>query len=521
MKKPLYYHRIRKNRAGRWFWTLFARNGKKVATTGEGYARRCHAERMCFRLFGPLLALLLTVACSQAITPPATPTPPPPLPKRTTAVTVRLPDSTPVTAGDVQLFDDATPPHQASCAWVEPRLECDLGDIPYGVGARLIVRAGGLAEWNERIETKQDLGEIHLQPLDPPILDKTTLIRTAQENFGSIKLPGCGLHLDNLFDPFLLERWMNDRACFERMMEAHAIRGDNTVSVDPRAGYHGFNDADLWHDPATFAAFLRDIRRHTNTYGEHFRVRVFFGGDGHIDNMRTPGAFEHWLADVDAVAAAIEPYIEFTVPCWECRHDNSWLSARQYYDMLAVLARRFPRAVHSVHLVKGSSSPSSWPCDPAQAGSCTPGEAPPANDLDDPARGNEPGGWVYITDNGLADEFLYQVEDGSAYLWYDTWPANADAPPSVDTRGALGRWWDIAVRLGDDPWSAQTACAAPGFCGRRGWRQVAVKVWEFIYDAYWGRDPARATEAYAVEFCKKALAIGGWGCGSASYRRPQ
>jgi hypothetical protein len=48
---------------------------------------------------------------------------------------------------------------------------------------------------------------------------------------------------------------------------------------------------------------------------------------------------------------------------------------------------------------------------------------------------------------------------------------------------------------------------------------VPIVAFEFIYDRYWARDP-RATEAYAVQFCRRALAIGGWGCGSASYRRP-
>lgn len=53
--KPRYYHRVRKDRAGQWRWTLFARNGKKIACSGEGYARRGHAVAMALKLFGPLL----------------------------------------------------------------------------------------------------------------------------------------------------------------------------------------------------------------------------------------------------------------------------------------------------------------------------------------------------------------------------------------------------------------------------------------------------------------------------------
>lgn len=495
-------------------------------TPGQKWSTFAFTGSLALLLLMALLAVVAALTAGCRPVRPTQPQTPPPATPRVLIATVRLPDGTIVQAGTATLSDDFS--HKVPCVWGGDRLTCTPADgiAPGTQGWLRITDVPQMDRLEKQIpslpfDAITDLGELHLRATvtDPPLLDKVTLIRTAQENFGAIKLAGCDLHMNALFDPFLLERWVNNRPCFERMMAEHARRNDNTVTVDPRAGYHGFNDIDAWHQPELFTAFIRDVRRHTNAMGEHFRVRVFLGGDGHIDNMRSPGAFEHWQADVTSLAIYAAPYVEFVVPCWECRHDNSWVSAKLYYDMLAFAGQRFPRAVHSVHLVSGSSAPSSWPCDPFQPGSCAPGEGPPSNDIDDPARGSEPGAWPYMLNRGLVDEFLYQFDTGGQFMYWPTYPANADAAPGQDTRGALGRWWDIVVRLGDDPWSRDTACAASGFCGRRGWRQVPIKAWEFIYDRYWDRDPATVTEDFQNAFCRKALALGAWGCGSASVRR--
>lgn len=39
-----------RNAANEWMWTLWARNGKKIATAGEGHKRRAHVLRMCARI---------------------------------------------------------------------------------------------------------------------------------------------------------------------------------------------------------------------------------------------------------------------------------------------------------------------------------------------------------------------------------------------------------------------------------------------------------------------------------------
>lgn len=44
--------KVYKDRAGQWRWTLYARNGRKIATCGEGYKNRKHATKMVRRLFG-------------------------------------------------------------------------------------------------------------------------------------------------------------------------------------------------------------------------------------------------------------------------------------------------------------------------------------------------------------------------------------------------------------------------------------------------------------------------------------
>jgi len=466
--------------------------------------------------------LLCGMSACRPLPPPQPPTPPMPI-VRTVVMTVRDASGAIVQAGSVTVSDDFS--HVIDCTWGNDRATCDVTNV-IQPGWQTYVRVFDVPQmdaYDMRIaqlpdEPTVDIGEIHLVAtiIDPPLIDKTTVIRTAQENFGGIKLAGCGLHLDNLFDPFLLERWVNDRPCFERMMSEHAVRNDNMVSIDPNSGYSGFNTIDLWHDPATVTAFVRDIRRHRNAVGEPFRVRLFLGGDAHFPDMRAQGAWEHWQRDVSALAAMAAPYVDAVVPCWECRHDNSQASAKIFYDMLAFAGQQFPRAVHSVHLVAGSSAPSSWPCDPLIY--CAPGDGPPANDADDPVRGNEPNSWVYMLDRGLADEFLYQMDFDRQFRDWQDYPPNPDALPTQDTRGALSRWWDIVVRLGDDPWSTGTACATPGYCERRGWRQVPVKAWEFIYDFYWNRDP-KVDEAFLKDYCQHALALGGWGCGSASVRR--
>jgi hypothetical protein len=342
---------------------------------------------------------------------------------------------------------------------------------------------------------------------DLPPTAKDEFIHSFQANFGTIKLPGCGLHLDNLFDPFLLIKWQEDRPCYEQMMAQHAVRNDNVIVVDPRSGYHGHNDVDLWHEPERFAEFLRDLRRRTNAKGEHFRTLVFFSGDRHIDDMHGAEAREHWKRDVDRLAAAAEPLVDATVPCWECRPQNDYVSAAGYIEMGRYLAQKFPRAVHAQHLVAGANSWSSWPCDPRREQSCT---TVPTSDLDDPNRGDKAAAWKNCRAEGWCDLLLYQFDVGDAYLHPEEAEPNYTGHP-----GALGRWFEVAVRLGDDPWSAKSASG-----DRHGWVQVPIVAFEFIYDTYWSRDP-RATEAYAVEFCHKVLEIGGWGCGSASYRRPR
>ena len=42
---------IYKDRKGEWRWTLFAKNGKKLACSGEGYTRASHCRKIALRLF--------------------------------------------------------------------------------------------------------------------------------------------------------------------------------------------------------------------------------------------------------------------------------------------------------------------------------------------------------------------------------------------------------------------------------------------------------------------------------------
>ena len=41
---------IWKDTSRQWRWTLWAKNGRKVAACGEGYTRRAHAIAMCKRI---------------------------------------------------------------------------------------------------------------------------------------------------------------------------------------------------------------------------------------------------------------------------------------------------------------------------------------------------------------------------------------------------------------------------------------------------------------------------------------
>lgn len=379
-----------------------------------------------------------------------------------------------------------------------------LDDCSRAVGTR--VRT--IEDYRAQIRESPEYASRQAAREHPPLLAREVFIRTYQGNMGSIKLPGCGLHLDNLFDPFLLWAWLSNRPCFDRMMQAHADRGDNVVSVTPTSGYHGQNESDVWHQPDVFAAFLQDIRRYRNVHGEPIRVHVFFAGDAHFPTMLddrgafSAATFTHWKRDVDGIAAAAVDRIDSTVVCWECRHVRDQVTVGGYVQMGRYLAQRFPDAVHAQHFVQGSSSASAYNDEP-----------------DDPYGGNELEFWRACRRENWCDVFLFQFNvDGTAYSWFDTHPPAADAlAQGVDARGALDRWWHIVVRLGDDPWSERSR----GSYTRRGWPPVPVIAYEHIYGHYWNQDPARLTEAFTVEFCKRALAIGGWGCGSASYRRPQ
>ena len=333
-------------------------------------------------------------------------------------------------------------------------------------------------------------------------LDKTDFIRNYQGNFGGIKVPGCGFHNDTMFDPVsLLVTWTADRPCFEKAMRAHAVRGDNRVVVDPRADYHGGQGGgpvDVWHDPATFARFLQDVRAHRNARGEPFKVLVFLAGDGHIasflkdgrEGTPDPDAESHFARDVRALAAAAADHIDGTAVCWECRPQSNYMTAGTYERNGRLVAELFPRAWHGQHLISGASS---WT---APAGTV---------EDDDPAGGAGPVAWNRCLRDGWCDGLLFQFESGPRYLEPEDHPNYTGLP------GALGRYLEVAVRLGNDPRS--TARAGH----RRGWPQVDVLAFEFIFDAYHNR----SDEAYSVDWCRKALAIGGWGCGSASWRRPR
>lgn len=52
---------IYKDRRGEWRWTLYARNGRKVACSGEGYTKRATCARMSRRLFGSIYLVMAAV----------------------------------------------------------------------------------------------------------------------------------------------------------------------------------------------------------------------------------------------------------------------------------------------------------------------------------------------------------------------------------------------------------------------------------------------------------------------------
>jgi len=460
---------------------------------------------MLKRNLAVLLWCLTIAACVpiRPTPPPQPPTPPLPPPQRVVVVTVRGNGAIQTTAG--RLWDDFG--RTVDCVFEQSRVVClpsndmsphngwHLGLLPDDDAWLYTERAfESCVPTNQQCYPTQDLGEVHLTPVtppQPPIGPKADFWLHYQGNFGSIKVPGCGLHMDALFDPYLLWAWANDTRCFEAMMSAHSYRNDNRIVVDPRSGYGGHNDLDAWHRPDVFAAFLADVRSHTNANGEHFKVLVFLGADGHVEDMRADASWSHWKQDIDALAAVTQDVVDATAPCWECRHVQEFTSAKRYIDMARYVAAKWPLAVHSQHLVAESSSWSSWPCE-----GCA-----PSNDADDPNQGNELVAWHNCRKEGWCDMFLYQLGWNSSYL-YPT-PGN----------DAIERWVEIVERLGDDPWSLATSRG-----NRHGWPQVPVILFEFIYDAYWQTDP-KATEAYGIDWCKRALAFGGWGCGSASVRR--
>jgi hypothetical protein len=349
----------------------------------------------------------------------------------------------------------------------------------------------------------------------PPLGTKADFIRNYQGSFGSIKVSGCGFYNDNMFDPVvLLVTWTNNPRCFERAMQAHAVRGDNRVVVDPRAAYHGGQGGgttDLWHDPVMFARFLKDVRAHVNNRGEHFKVLVFLAADGHIgsflkngqEGVPDPDAEAHFARDVRTLAAAAAEEIDGTAVCWECRPQRNYMTPGTYERNGKLIAELFPKAWHGQHLQENSSSWSSWNCDPASGDPvCT--VANSGMEGDDPNRGQAAMAWIRCLRDGWCDGLLFEFETGDQYL-------NPAAHPTyTGLRGALGRYWEIVVRLGNDPRSIATAAG-----NRHGWPQADVLAFEFIYDAY----NNRSDEAYGVAWCKQALAIGGWGCGSGSWRR--
>lgn len=399
-----------------------------------------------------------------------------------------------------------------ACDWL-PQLACRVGEHQLaGTGGHLAIVVPGFQPYAAAMMipiADLNLADIDLVPIGPrPVPGKVQFVREYQGNFGSIKLVGCGLPFDSLFDPFLLTMWTYDRRCFDAMMQAHAARGDTRIVVDPRADYHGqLPTVDLYHDPTRFAAFLDDVRAYRNINGEPFEVLLFLAADGHIGSFigangrRDLAAEGHWRDDVGALLDVIANRIPAVTPCWECRHQRDYMRPDTYAMMLSYLRDRLPDAWIGVHLIEGSSSVSSWRCDPATDASCDPSEAEP----DDQFRGSEPGFWQACRARGICDGLLYQANSGDEYT-------NPDAHPNYTGHpGAFGRWFEVVTRLGNDPRSQVSSGG-----DRHGWVQADVIMFEHIYDAY----NNRSTEAYGISFCQQALRLGGWACGSASYRLP-
>jgi hypothetical protein len=373
-------------------------------------------------------------------------------------------------------------------------------------------------------------------PRDPPekqpLLSKDDFLHTYQGDFGNAKLAGCGLFNDSVFDP-LLVLWFDDPACFEKVLALKAARNDNRVVVSLTTDYHGrYNKYDLWHEPEKFERFLRDVRSHRNAIGEYFKVSVALSGDGHIDSFLIgeqpgrpdPAAEAHFKRDVAALARVAGDQIDATMECWECRDQRNYMTPGTYQRLGRFIAEVLPDAVHATHLRAGSSSVASWSCDPdvrgpdgVRAGDRPPGSkdycADAEKEGDDPYRGSKPGFWASCRAEGWCDALYYQFETGRKYT------SPQSQPNYTGHDGAMGRWWEVVVRLGDDPWSAKTSGG-----NRHGWVQVPVIAFEFIYDGYHtapgGTIGGVPPDEYAIEWCKRALALGGWGCGSASYRRP-
>ncbi len=391
-----------------------------------------------------------------------------------------------------------------------------------GVGAGLTAAAS----------TARSREEPDPRPATQPILSKADFLHNYQGDFGNAKRPGCGLYNDSVFDP-LLVLWIGNRECFERVMALKADRNDNRVVVSLTTDYHGrYAKHDLWHDPEQFARFLADVRSRRNGLGEYFKVSVALSGDGHIGSFLLngrpghpdPAAEDHFKRDVAELARAAGDQIDATMECWECRDQRNYMTPGTYQRLGRFIAAVLPKAVHATHLVSGANSVSSWRCDPDQRGPDgiragdrppgTPGHCPHSEkEGDDPFGGSKPGFWKSCRAEGWCDALYYQFETGRKY----TDPRRYPTYTGYD--GAMGRWWEVVVRLGDDPWSARTSGG-----NRHGWVQVPVIAFEFIYDGY--HTPPGGTigglppDQYAIEWCKQALALGGWGCGSASYRRP-
>jgi hypothetical protein len=349
-----------------------------------------------------------------------------------------------------------------------------------------------------------------------PLPGKRAFVEHYQGDFGNAKLAGCGLHNDSVFDPVLLPLWLNNRSCFEKVLQLKAQNGDNRVVVSPAMNYHGGQGGvgDLWHEPDRFAQFLGDIRAHTNVRGEpieplviwiqleHFGSFLLNGVEGRSD----PAKEEHFARDIRAMANAVRDRVPGTAVCWECRDQRDTITPGAYARAARLIAQLFPDAWHGHHFISETSSASSWPCRDEADPKCK-------AEQDDPFRGYKPDFWVACKAEGWCDGLLYQFAPGGPYL-------NPAAHQNYTGHaGALGRYFEVVTRLGNDPQSVKTAAG-----NRHGWPQVDVIAFEFIYDAYNvppgrqfdGKTPAQ----YAIEFCKRALALGGWGCGSASWRRP-